>query len=694
MPTAKYPGSIASDADLKVADNRVFTTLRGAISAADTVITVADPARIEVNMLMTIDAEVLSVSAISANNLTVARGFDGTTAAAHSSGRTVAAFWTGWHHNAMAAEVKAIEAALGPALSNVSTNAGGVSATAFDFAAQQPGGALTANIINSVTLTPVPSGVNATGVNHRLYISGGVGAAEAVLITGGTAVSGAASGTVTFTPLNNHSGAWTIQSATDGIQEAVASLGASGGTVLVPVGAYTLNADVSFANKSNVRILVMPGATFSGSGVLPVSPNASLKSIVSRIALNYTGSVMMIHAPATSNQWMTYKPDGSILDVTGTTTQGLQESINYAQDNGYPLLVMGGGIVFPGSSAVSRLTCSTPISFPTGWGNTYHFIGVDLHYTGNVASDFITFDSADLTEVDFHHSEIIYPGNGAAVRFNPAANNGEDFAGFTSSTFRLGTIAIVNPVTLSPESTHGIGVRISMPDLGLGLANGDGLFTNVSLYVAEINSGLTGIQVDNPGAGNTFSKNTITAPAIHGQGTTGVAVGTSAGAANLIFGNHWSLNIAGAPASTALSAWGGLSSGGGGDLYEAALSGSATGLLLNSSAANNMFLIAHNGCATPVTNNAASATNRLLVTGVPTRATPVVGASPYTFTNTAGRPMSVFVSGGTVSQIGIGVDGTNFDNAASPPTNTYYFLTPGMSIRITYSVAPFVFQYF
>lgn len=71
---------------------------------------------------------------------------------------------------------------------------------------------------------------------------------------------------------------------------------------------------------------------------------------------------------------------------------------------------------------------------------------------------------------------LIYPGNGAAIRFLPAHDNGESFAGFTASRFHLGTIAVTNATALAPKSTHGIGVRISMPALGLGLANGNGLF--------------------------------------------------------------------------------------------------------------------------------------------------------------------------------------------------------------------------
>jgi hypothetical protein len=88
-------------------------------------------------------------------------------------------------------------------------------AALYDFAAQEPGGTLTAATPATVTLTPVPQGVNGTDVAHYLWVDD-----ESVLITGGTAVAGEASGTITFTPANNHSAGWTIRSATAGIQEA------------------------------------------------------------------------------------------------------------------------------------------------------------------------------------------------------------------------------------------------------------------------------------------------------------------------------------------------------------------------------------------------------------------------------------------------------------------------------------------
>lgn len=119
---------------------------------------------------------------------------------------------------------------------------------AFAFRPRTPGGSLVAATPATVTLAPVPPGVNGTDSAHYLYVSGGTGTAEAVLITGGTAVAGASTGTITFTPANNHTGAWTIQSATGGIQEAI--IGTPAGEIILPKGTYNAYAPITIPAAS------------------------------------------------------------------------------------------------------------------------------------------------------------------------------------------------------------------------------------------------------------------------------------------------------------------------------------------------------------------------------------------------------------------------------------------------------------
>lgn len=412
-----------------------------------------------------------------------------------------------------------------------------------------------------------------------------------------------------------------------------------------------------------------------------------------------SNGVVMSRLGASPLAWRVSTPSGP-LDTTGTTTQGLQEAITYAQRNGLVLMVYGGGITPPITGLptpidpVSRITCTTPIAFPTGYGNCYHFFGVDLYYNvaggANPALDFITIDSSDFTEIDFHQSEVIYPGDAAAVRFLPTANNGEGLAGFSSSSFRFGVIAVVNPITFAPESTHGMGIRFSSPALGLGLPYGDGLIVNCAFSVGEINGGLVQMQVDNPGVGNIFASNVISSPSIH-SGTTGVKIGTSAGAANKIYGNRWALNLT--AFTTNLEHWGN-GGGGGSDLFDLSIAGGTNGIILQSSSDGAQFRLGVNRTATPLTDNSTTHKYIYQLATTPSIGGSTAGASPYVFQNTTGRIMTLLVSG-TITTVELSTDGSSYTDVTQALTNAFYMLVPAMFARITYpAAAPALIRYY
>ncbi len=75
----------------------------------------------------------------------------------------------------------------------------------------------------TVTLTPCPVGIDTTsGAGYQVFISGG-GNSEAVSVVtaAGGCTSGAASGTITFTPFRSYGAGYTIGSASSGIQETI-----------------------------------------------------------------------------------------------------------------------------------------------------------------------------------------------------------------------------------------------------------------------------------------------------------------------------------------------------------------------------------------------------------------------------------------------------------------------------------------
>lgn len=248
--TATFPDEVATTSDLLAAANRASSTLSSTVNSSTLTIPVTSGTTFVAYSIVTIENERIKICTVGGSSLTACsdgRGYDGSTAASHSAGAPVEARVSAYYHNKLAAEIAAIESTLGADLRNTPAILGEKVSTFYDFAAQTPGGTLTGVSTNSVTLTPCPYGVAGANANHYLYISGGVGTAESVLITGGTCTSGATTGTVIFTPVNSHSGAWTISSATAGIQESL--FVQTGATLKITPGTKTLRAAVTVAQE-------------------------------------------------------------------------------------------------------------------------------------------------------------------------------------------------------------------------------------------------------------------------------------------------------------------------------------------------------------------------------------------------------------------------------------------------------------
>lgn len=170
---------------------------------------------------------------------------------------------------------------------------GYLSSPDYNFTAQAPGGSLTGGASATVTLTPCPIGVAGSDLLHYLYVSGGTGTAEAVLITGGTCTSGLSTGTVTFTPANSHSGAWTIQSATAGLTETQNICPTNGCEIHVPSGDYSLYGPFTKSTSQSVWITGEGPATnfvVSTQGPFTDSPKTPSQIVVSSNAATATSS--------------------------------------------------------------------------------------------------------------------------------------------------------------------------------------------------------------------------------------------------------------------------------------------------------------------------------------------------------------------------------------------------------------------
>lgn len=110
--TAAFPTTVATDSDLLAAKRLSESTLSGTINSSTTSVSVADGTQFLQYAVIRIDNEEMKITGISSNTLTVTRAFNGTTAASHTSGAAVRGVITSYHHNQLAAELKAAEARL------------------------------------------------------------------------------------------------------------------------------------------------------------------------------------------------------------------------------------------------------------------------------------------------------------------------------------------------------------------------------------------------------------------------------------------------------------------------------------------------------------------------------------------------------------------------------------------------------
>lgn len=110
---ATWPTSVKTVATMYVAVNELQTNLSGAINNSVTTITLNSTTNFPTYGTVLIDNEVMLYTGISGATLTgLTRGFDGTSAAAHSNGAIVSFAIVADHHNVLAVEINAIESYL------------------------------------------------------------------------------------------------------------------------------------------------------------------------------------------------------------------------------------------------------------------------------------------------------------------------------------------------------------------------------------------------------------------------------------------------------------------------------------------------------------------------------------------------------------------------------------------------------
>lgn len=351
--TAAFPTTVAVDQNLLAAKRLSESTLNGSINASTTTVVVSDGTQFLNWQIVRIDSEEMLIQSVSSNTLTIVsggRGYNGTTAASHTTGAAVRGIITSWHHNQLAAEVKAIETRL----RNVT------------------GQCVDAGSTDDYACSPAPPFTSyATGmiVNFKAATANTGAATVNFNSIGAGAIKKVAGGVTTALDTNDiRAGQW-VTVVYDGTNfQMISALGnagsasGSGISSCVPSGAsgtaYTCTPSPAVsAYATGLALAFKPDVASSGSATL----NVNGLGLVTLAVLSMDGNLTTLSS-GTIQGGIEYLAiyDGTYFVVLGTTSV----HVNQISDEGTPLTkrailnFVGNGVSCVDNSGSSRTDCT------------------------------------------------------------------------------------------------------------------------------------------------------------------------------------------------------------------------------------------------------------------------------------------------------------------------------------------------
>ena len=306
---------------------------------------------------------------------------------------------------------------------------------------QQPGGTLSIGA-NSVTLTPGPLGVVYTKPNTYVYITGGSGTPEAALLTGGTCDgTGQSSCTIIFTAANNHSGAFTVGTATSGIKEALNVLPSNGGRIRLPAASspynlyatlYIGDGDASAPSTINDVSLIGDGGGATNSEVNPATAGTLLQW-----AGPASGTLLDIEGPfAGANlSGLYFECDGTNRGATGLLA-------NHPFNSNFKNLIFNGCSDY----AIKLYAYGQPTNLATGannniWEQIQVYAGLSNTTAGGLQIGAGSFTLGDFVNVAQNVFTKVNVGAGSAgTALDLRLTDSLTFTHFTTTSGNLGIL--------------------------------------------------------------------------------------------------------------------------------------------------------------------------------------------------------------------------------------------------------------
>jgi hypothetical protein len=348
--TPKFPGAVASDNDLMVAKDNAFSTLSGTILSSDTTIGFSSVSAFTVPCLIAIENEIVFAQGpvVSSTITNCTRGFGGTTAAGHTSGVVGFNYVFAYQINQLAAEIKAVETALGASFANVIVSSractGDLSGTFGTPTVATVGGAAASAVANAATKAHTQG--TDTGTNSLTFQVG----------TSGPLVKNDGAGGFVLRNPGDSANAPITASAFNGPATSAAPTGSAGGDLTgtypnptlgtsgATAGTYgngtnvpqiTVDAKGRITSVSNVSVTGAPPSGTAGGDLTGTFPNPTVTTVGSKSAAAIATSVNDTIAATNANTNSTIvKRDSSGNFSAGTITATLSGTATSAAPSG------------------------------------------------------------------------------------------------------------------------------------------------------------------------------------------------------------------------------------------------------------------------------------------------------------------------------------------------------------------------
>lgn len=317
-------------------------------------------------------------------------------------------------------------------------------------------------------------------------------------------------------------------------------------TIATVSGLTVADHDTGIMGLAESAAATSAAAADASADAAAISETNAAASAVAAAAYADLGQVVM-YATAPST-WVLLDENRVPINISASTTDGLQEAIDYATTNGLNILVIGGGT--SRSADYGIINCTTGVVFPALRDMRVALEGVHVAFSAAVTGTGIAFDSC--MQLDFSLiGEVTYQGTGAAVQIKPTnAIPVDTKTVVTGSRFYVGGIATTGG---TPTALVNIDVSTGSVignEFDIGELVGSGAVGSPALAA-------TGLRITGQTGSTAFYANILDIANIHDCTSTCVQEGTSATNQAQIGGNIYRIGQL-EPKGTNAQGWNGF----------------------------------------------------------------------------------------------------------------------------------------